>query len=98
MEAFLAALLPRVLPEGRTPRIHVFQGKHDLLRKLEDRLRGYARWLPPESCVVVMVDRDDEDCRARKNSRKGLKMRQPPWACRHVLGAVADPGEWSTAS
>jgi len=34
MEAFLRALLPRVLPAGRTFEVHAFQGKDDLLAKL----------------------------------------------------------------
>ena len=46
MEAFLRALLPRLLPAGRTFEVHAFQGKPDLLGKLEARLRGYAGWLP----------------------------------------------------
>lgn len=43
MEAFLRGLLPRLLPAGRTFGIHPFQGKSDLLGKLEARLRGYAQ-------------------------------------------------------
>ncbi len=42
MEAFLRALLPRLLPQDRTFEVHPFQGKSDLLGKLEARLRGYA--------------------------------------------------------
>ncbi len=48
MEAFLRALLPRLLPEGRTFEVHAFRGKADLLGKLEQRLRAYARWLPDD--------------------------------------------------
>lgn len=66
MEAFLRGLLPRLLPQNRTFEIHAFQGKNDLLRKLEARLRGYARWLPQDWRIVVVVDRDDEECRALK--------------------------------
>lgn len=64
MEAFLHALLPRLLPAGRTYEVHAFQGKTDLKAKLEDRLRAYATWLPGDWRVVVAVDRDDEDCLA----------------------------------
>lgn len=46
--------------------IHAFRGKSDLLKKLENRLRGYRHWLPPNGRIVVMVDRDDEDCHALK--------------------------------
>ena len=66
MEAFLQGLLPRVLPEGCTFECRVFQGKQDLLRKLESRLRGYRRWLPNECRLVVVVDCDDDDCHALK--------------------------------
>lgn len=66
MEAFLRGLLPRLLPEGRSFEIHAFQGKGDLLRKLAPRLRGYARWLPPDWRILVVVDRDDDECRALK--------------------------------
>ena len=62
MEAFLRALLPRLLPRDRTFEVHPFQGKADLLGKLQARLRGYAQWLPLDWRIVVVVDRDDEDC------------------------------------
>lgn len=61
MEAALEALLPRILHD--TPfRIHVHQGKKDLLQRLPERLSGYRRWLPPGWQILVIVDRDDEDC------------------------------------
>jgi hypothetical protein len=66
MEAFLRALLPRLLPPDTTFEVHPFQGKSDLLAKLEGRLRGYASWLPQEWRIVVIVDRDDDDCRRLK--------------------------------
>jgi hypothetical protein len=40
MEAFLRALLSRLLPDGTSFQVHPFQGKGDLLSKLESRLRG----------------------------------------------------------
>lgn len=46
MEAFLRGLLARLLGETCTFRVSTFQGKSDLLNKLEARLRGYAAWLP----------------------------------------------------
>jgi hypothetical protein len=67
MEAFLHGLLPRLLPQGCDFEIHAFQGKADLLRKLEDRLCGYAHWLPPDWRIIVVVDRDDDDCQALKS-------------------------------
>lgn len=65
-EAFLAGLLPDMLPDGCTSEIHAFQGKQDLLGKLEARLRGYGRWLPADWRLVVLVDQDNDDCRGLK--------------------------------
>lgn len=62
MEAFLRAVLPRLLPQNRTFEIHSFQGKADLLNKLEARLRSYATWIPADWRIVIVVDRDNDDC------------------------------------
>jgi hypothetical protein len=62
MEGFLSELLPRLVGGSASFQIHVHQGKNDLLRKLGSRLRGYAHWLPQTSRIVVVVDRDNEDC------------------------------------
>ena len=66
MEAFLKPLLPRMLPDGLTFDIRVFGGKTDLLGKLDQRLRAYRRWLPSDWRLVVMVDRDNDDCHELK--------------------------------
>ena len=66
MEAFLQTLLPRMLPDGPTFEIHAFGGKTDLMAKLDQRLRGYRRWLPRDWRLVVMVDRDNDDCHELK--------------------------------
>lgn len=66
MEAFLQGLLPRLLPEDISFLIHSFQGKPDLLGKLRQQLRAYANWIPPDYRIVVIVDRDEEDCRKLK--------------------------------
>ena len=65
-EKFLRAVLPRFLPEHCTFNIHVFQGKPDLLKNLPHRLRAYASWLPQDWRIVVIVDRDNDDCHALK--------------------------------
>ena len=66
MEAFLRVLLPRFLPAECSIAIHAFQGKSDLIGKLPDRLRGYAAWLPKHWRIIVVVDRDDDDCQVLK--------------------------------
>lgn len=72
MEAFLRTLLPRMLPAERTFEIHPFQGKDDLLQKLQARLRGYAHWLPPDWRLIVAVDCDDDDCLALKRRLEAM--------------------------
>ncbi len=67
MEAALELILPRVLPEAEhTFQIHVHQGKRDLLAKIEQRLRAYAAMRWQDMRVVVVVDRDGDDCRDLK--------------------------------
>ena len=61
MEAFLRGLLPRILPEACGFEVHSFRGKSNLLKNLNPRLRGYARWLPDDWRVFVVVDRDNDD-------------------------------------
>ena len=67
MEAFLNAVLPRMLPADTAFEIHAFQGKQALLRKLEKRLKGYSRFMTEDHRVMVIVDRDDDDCKALKS-------------------------------
>ena len=66
MEAFLQTLLASMLPEDSAFTIHSFRGKPDLMKKLRDRLRGYAAWMPESYRIVVVVDRDDDDCKILK--------------------------------
>ena len=61
-EAALTQLLPKLLPGLAGWTLHSFQGKPDLLAKLPNLLRGYARWLPDDYRIVVLVDADEDDC------------------------------------
>ena len=61
METFLRDILPRILPTECTFRLHSFPYKRDLHR-LRVRLQAYARWLPPDWRLVLLVDRDQDDC------------------------------------
>lgn len=61
-ERFLRSALPRIVPNVPFE-IRTFNGKHDLLRKLPGRLRGYAHLKQTADIgVVVVVDRDNDDC------------------------------------
>ncbi len=70
IEVALASLLPKVT--SLTFTIHAHQGKADLMKKLPTKLRGYARWMPPSYRVLVVVDRDDEDCVALKRRLRDI--------------------------
>lgn len=61
MEATLEQLLPKLLADIEFQIIR-FQCKDDLLKKAPERLRGYATWLPANWRILVLVDRDDDDC------------------------------------
>ncbi len=61
MEAALRVLLPRMLGE-LSFEVYPHQCKNDLLKRLPQRLNGYAAWLPNDWRIVVVVDRDDDDC------------------------------------
>lgn len=61
MEAALREFLPRILGD-LTFEVYPFLCKNDLLLKLPHRLRGYRSWLPEDWRIVVVVDRDDDDC------------------------------------
>ena len=88
MEAFLGAWLPRLIPEDCSFEIHSYRGKDALLRKIGSRLRGYARWMPTEYRIVIVVDRDGDACMDLKSKLEdicrdaGLRSRRtagPDW-------------------
>ena len=61
--ALLKVLLPPLLPVDCALRCITFEGKQDLEKNLERRLRG---WMTPDTSFLVMRDRDSEDCRVVK--------------------------------
>ena len=71
MEMALDQLLPRMLA-GADFQIIRFQCKDDLLKNLPDRLRGYSQWLPANWAILVLVDRDDDDCRVLKQAMEKM--------------------------
>ena len=67
MEAALRLLLPKILVDV-TFEIYQHQCKEELLLRLPQRLRGYSRrrlsdpWFRDHCHIVVVIDRDDDDC------------------------------------
>jgi hypothetical protein len=61
MEVALRTLMPKLV--GRTSfEVYSYQGKEDLLTCLPQRLKAYAQWIPATWRILVIVDRDDDDC------------------------------------
>lgn len=74
MEAALEHLLPKIL--GNVDfEIRRFQCKDELLKKLPDRLRAYSAWLPQSWAILVLVDRDDDDCLTLKQTLERMAVR-----------------------
>ena len=77
-EAALKILIPRILPEISF-HIYPFQGKQNLLKNLHNRLIAYRNWITEEYKIIVLVDRDSDDCHKLKDrletiaSNVGLK-------------------------
>jgi len=90
MEAALRLLLPSML-NGISFEIYQHQCKDDLLARLPERLRGYASWIPDTWRIVVIVDRDDDECDVLKRrleemaTNAGLPTRSMPRGARYVV-------------
>lgn len=66
MEDALQILLPRMVRPDIELKFIQFGDKGNLLRELPSRLRGYKQWLPATAMILVVVDRDNDDCHALK--------------------------------
>lgn len=62
-EEMLKGVLPKILPKDVIPRYVVFEGKQDLEKQLERRLKY---WKTPNTRFLVMRDQDSGDCRVIK--------------------------------
>lgn len=88
-KALLEHLFPRLIaPTSQIkPRFVVFEGKQDLEKQLEKKLRNYIN---PEALFIVLRDQDEADCREVKASLAGLcaRARKPETivriACREL--------------
>ena len=65
-EAFLREVMPRFFAQGDTFEVYPFQGKSDLLTKLDSRLQGYSKWMPNDYKIIILLDRDNDDCSVLK--------------------------------
>jgi len=66
MEAFLNGLLPRAFPE-LDYQCHPLGGKQEFLKRVPQRLKGYANQrIPGTWRIVVMVDQNGQNCHTLK--------------------------------
>ena len=99
--------MPRIFEKTQQQvpvRYVVFDGKQDLEKQLEKKIRGY---LNPEARFIVLRDQDAEDCRAvkkrllKKCHRTGRTECKVRIACRELesfyLGDLR-PLRWASAS
>jgi len=66
MEMALKILVPKIVGPQHTFCIHNFHGKKKLLKQLAKRMQAYANFLPDDWRIVILVDRDNDDCRQLK--------------------------------
>ena len=77
MEAALRIALPRILG-NLSFEVYPHQCKDELLQRLPARLRGYGNrrrndhWFRDHCTIVVLVDRDDEDCTTLKGQLESM--------------------------
>ena len=95
MEAFKQALLPRMLTSAVAWKIIDYGSKQQLLARLPQRLLGYAQYdAAYRPKLMVLVDRDDDDCAALKA--------QLETACEAALlrtkGRPADSGDFDVVN
>lgn len=55
----LQGVVPRIVPDGVSVRYIPFEGKQDMIRQIERKLRG---WLAPHTRFIVLRDQDSGDC------------------------------------
>jgi len=68
MESVVQSLLSRLvsIDQEHTWTTHPHYGKQDLLKKLQKTLNAYARWIPEDYRIVIILDQDRDDCIALK--------------------------------
>jgi len=68
MEMTLKILIPKMIGSQHTFVIHNFQDKKKLLKRLPKRMQAYANFLPSDWRIVVLVDRDNDNCKQLKQA------------------------------
>lgn len=69
-EIVLNEIVPKIVGNEVTFKVHDFRGKHNLIKKLPDRMRGYNSILKSQTDwrIVVLIDEDRQDCQELKQT------------------------------
>jgi Domain of unknown function (DUF4276) len=65
-EVALKFIVPKIIGDTHTLKIHNFQNKDRLLKRLPERMKSYAKFLPDDWRIVILVDEDRSDCQELK--------------------------------
>ncbi len=70
----LDKILPKMIPQEITFKIHDFRGKENLLKNLLNRLKAYKTMIENgyDCKIIVLIDEDREDCNLLKNKLETL--------------------------
>jgi len=72
-EAALLELVPNILAKYDFEYdIFTFQGKSNLLKKLPDRLKAYRHHPSDDIRIIVLIDKDSENCSQLKNRLEAI--------------------------
>jgi len=67
-EIVLNEIIPKIVGDETTFKIHDFRGKSNLIKNLSDRMKGYASMIKYQTDlrVVVLIDKDKQNCQELK--------------------------------
>ncbi|MFM6219521.1 MAG: DUF4276 family protein [Dolichospermum sp.] len=65
-EIALNLIVPKIIGNIHTFKIHNFQSKDRLLKRLPERMKAYANFIPDDWRIVILVDEDRSDCQELK--------------------------------
>ncbi|MEI6445417.1 MAG: DUF4276 family protein [Nostocales cyanobacterium ELA583] len=66
-EIALKFIVPKIIGNIHTFEIHNFGNKNNLLKKLPERMKAYANFIPDDWRIVILIDEDRANCLELKN-------------------------------
>jgi len=66
-EKVLDNILPQIVTGEHSYRCIRYQGKQDMLKNLPIELKAYAKYITSDYRIVVLIDKDRDDCHVLKN-------------------------------